>query len=676
MKQESFYLVVFHLRILVLFGTLWSGVGANAQSWPSGVHDPSSMVKDGDTFWTFGTGDGIYSKYSTDMVTWSDGPTPFPTGEFPDWILNYAKTATDTFGGFFWAPDIIYMNNQYYLYYSCSVWGTMNSCIGLATNKTLDPDSPDYEWLDQGDIGVFSPDFTAGGSGWDVNAIDPAMMRGHDGKIWMIYGSFNKGGIMVTQVDSITGKPFGTRTSIANSWTGSGYGEGEGGSMFYHDGYYYLVYNKGGCCNGIASTYYMVIGRSQTPRGPFVDKAGKAMRVIGSTSGGTVLFKHDDSRALEDRYYGPGHFGIYRENGIDYVSFHYYNPNGYYPSAEAGYKGGPTLGLAMLKWEENGWPTLSFDFIEDGIYTITNSNSNKAMDVYNQTIDDYANLWQYPIDNTASTQKWIFKSLGTGEYTVQSYADNDMHLEVNGSVPRITPVYNERINQKFRVVKGADGKMLIYPSIKDIVFEIPFASTADAQIKLFNNTNHACQRWILDHFEEIFSVTAEDVFLAYSDTTFSDINISGNGWWSIEFEDNSWLEANPESGNGEAVLTIHAFSNQTDSIRTNKIFIQSNAGEIDTVHITQANNPELPNSISQITQSKITVYPNPTEGKVSVEVEDDALVSIYSSLGKRMLTMEINSSNSEVDISKFEPGIYVFEINTNNTRVQRMIIKN
>ncbi len=666
-------------RVLLFIGVLLQGIGVKSQNWPSGIHDPSSMIKEGSKYWIFATGDGINSKYSTDMVTWSDGPSPFSKIEFPDWILNYAKTETDSFGGNFWAPDVIYMNNQYYLYYSCSVWGTMNSCIGLVINKTLDPANPDYEWIDQGDIGIYSPDFSPEGTGWNVNAIDPAIMRGHDGKIWMVYGSFNRGGIMITEVDSVTGKPFGTKTSIANSWTGSGYGEGEGGCMFYRNGYYYLVYNKGGCCNGIASSYYMVIGRSLNPRGNFIDKEGKLLRVEGASSGGTILLKHDDNRGLEDRYFGPGHFSIFRENSIDYVSFHYYSPNGYYPSEEANYKGGPTLGLAMLKWGEDGWPVLSFNFIEDGVYSLTNSNSNKVMDIRNHTIDENAYLWQYNSDDTISTQKWLFKSLGTGEYTIQNYADNEMFIEAagndNNEILQVTTAFNEAINQKFRIIKDADDRVMVYPSTKDNIFEIPYAYTSDYQIKLWPNTNHACQRWVINSFEVSFSVSAEDVILNYSDTIFNEISISGNGLWSVKFEDDSWLKAFPESGTGEAVLSIHAMANTTDSTRTNKIFINSHAGEVDSVLVTQVKKPKLTGILNHDDIDEIKVYPNPTSGKINVVVTDNTKVSIYNSIGNRILSKDINGSNNVIDIGKFESGLYIFEINTNNIRVQQKVIK-
>lgn len=436
----------------------------------------------------------------------------------------------------------------------------MSSCVGVVVNKTLNPSSPDYKWEDQGNIGIHSPDFSAGGPGWTVNAIDPAVMRGHDGKIWMLYGSFNSGGIKVTEVDSVSGIPFGTKKTVANSWTGgTSYAEGEGAAMFYNDGYYYLVYNKGGCCAGIASSYNMVVGRASTPMGPFYDKDGKNMVATNAKSGGSDFFRHDDSRGLEDRYYGPGHLGIFSENGITYLTFHYYDPSGYYPNEAANNMGGPTLGLAKLKWGEDGWPQLSMDFLDEGYYTLKNANSDKLLDLTDHAATEGNTLHQYTEDSSYDTQKWLFTPLGTGEYTIRNYSDHSMYVEATGNdnseLLNLTSNYTGAINQKFRVVQSPNGKILIYPSTKNNLFEIPYAYTTDYQVKLFVNTNHDCQRWYATPFDAPLSVSTDKS---------APVNISPNpttGIVQIKCEINSQL--NLYNQIGTKILASIAYDSNT-----------------------------------------------------------------------------------------------------------------
>lgn len=646
-----------------------------AQDWPTGVHDPSSMIKCGDKYWIFATGNGIYSKYSTDMITWKDGPTPFPyvndTVDFPAWILKYAKTTTDQFNGYFWAPDIIYMNNKYYLYYSCSVWGTMSSCIGVVVNQTLDSTDSSYQWVDQGDIGIYS-------SGGDVNAIDPSVMKAPDGKVWLTYGSFNKGGIMITEIDSVSGKPkTSNRYSIANSWTGPEswrYGEGEGGCTFYRDGYYYLVYNKGGCCAGVNSSYYMVVGRASSPTGSYVDKNNKLLRMIGTPSGGTVIFKHDDSRGYDDRFYGPGHFGLFRENEKEYVTFHYYDPNWPYPGQPAG---GPRLGLALLKWDEDGWPSISMDFLDKGVYTVKNVNSSKMMDVLNHSATSGSILYQYAANSSYATQKWVFTPLGTGEYTISSYADDTKYLEATGANNddeiKVASSFTGAVNQKFRLIQSVNGDIVIYPSVKDKILEVPNASTNDSPLQLWFNTNNNCQRWAAAVFNETLVVNDTSVELSYLATTYRGVNVSSNGVWKLTVEDDSWLTVTPTTGgSGKYGLAMSVTQNDLTTSRTNKVTFRTNGGLEEVVTVVQTSSFT---SVNDVDILLLNISPNPTKGIVKIECVSPALLTVYNNLGTKIIVENLVNDNTTLDISNLLNGIYLFKISSKNGTVIRKIVK-
>ena len=54
-------------------------------------------------------------------------------------------------------PRSIEHDGTYYLYYSASTFGSNRSVIGLTTNTTLDPDDPDYGWVDQGEVSRSEP---------------------------------------------------------------------------------------------------------------------------------------------------------------------------------------------------------------------------------------------------------------------------------------------------------------------------------------------------------------------------------------------------------------------------------------------------------------------------------------------------------------------------------------
>jgi len=133
MKQ---YLII--LSLLLAFHT-------HAQSPLISVHDPV-MIKQDSTYYIFCTGTGISAWSSTDFHNWKKLAPVFSAP--PTWAVN----AIPGFKGHIWAPDISYHNGLYYLYYAVSAFGKNTSAIGLATNKTLNPVSPDFKWEDQGKV--------------------------------------------------------------------------------------------------------------------------------------------------------------------------------------------------------------------------------------------------------------------------------------------------------------------------------------------------------------------------------------------------------------------------------------------------------------------------------------------------------------------------------------------
>ncbi|GGG49114.1 hypothetical protein GCM10011378_26550 [Hymenobacter glacieicola] len=437
----------------------------------TGVHDPSTIVKEGNKYWIFATGQGIYSMYSTDLVNWTPGPRAvFVNNAYPSWI----NTKVPGFTGNFWAPECIFMNGKYYLYYSCSSFGSKVSAIGLATNVTLDPASPNYKWEDQGEV----VSTTASSA---VNAIDPAVFRDTNNDVWFTYGSFF-GGLRVVQLNASTGKFLnGTNTpqvAVANN-AGSVV---EAAFLTKHDAYYYLFINRGNCCQGSSSTYHILVGRSSSPTGPFLDQAGTDL----NNGGGTMVLNSGG------RYTGPGHAGIFQEGGVNYFSHHYYDNED---------RGDPKLGLAKLTWSTAGWPVVSRDWVTAGRYEIKNQNSNLIWDAWGCT----GVSGQMIAQGTAAgldCQRWDFTALGNGEYKITN-ALGGLAADVSGCSPDAGSklqlfAYNGLPCQRFRIDRANDGTLVLASANGNRVVEVPNASTAAGQqLGLWDYNGCSCQRWSL-----------------------------------------------------------------------------------------------------------------------------------------------------------------------------------
>ena len=298
------------------------------------THDPV-IIREGDTYYVFSTvGRYVGIKTSPDLERWTDAGAVFD--EIPAW----AKEAIPGTEGI-WAPDISYVDGEYRLYYSISTFGSNRSAIGLATNRTLDPDAKDYRWQDQGMVVMSTKDS-------DFNAIDPNLIVDAEGRQWLALGSFWSG-IKLFPIDPETGKPApgAEPYSIARRLgVAGGPNPIEAPFIFQHDGWYYMLNSFDYCCKGVNSTYYTVAARSRNVTGPYRGKDGTEAMM----GGGTIFLRADLQE--KERFRGPGHAGFFTdEDGTSYVVYHAYDKDA---------DGAPKLRIAPIRWGEDGWPVAEY----------------------------------------------------------------------------------------------------------------------------------------------------------------------------------------------------------------------------------------------------------------------------------------------------------------------------
>ena len=284
------------------------------------AHDPSRLIKQGNTCYLFYTSQGIVEKTSTDLRNWKDVSRVFP-GNPPAWTTN----AVPGFTGDFWAPDIVCLNGTYYLYYAVSTFGSQGSAIGLVTTTNLAAGP----WTDQGPV-IQSTNGTA------YNCIDPCPLVDTNGTMWLTFGSYWNG-IYLMQLNPATGKPISPGSPLTHVAYNSSI---EGSFLYQQGGYYYLFVNWNTCCEGINSTYNIRVGRSPSVTGPYLDRNG-----VNLVNAGGSMFLESAARFI-----GPGQAGIMNDNGTCWLTYHYYDGNN---------QGTPTLGLGQLTWSADGWPAFT-----------------------------------------------------------------------------------------------------------------------------------------------------------------------------------------------------------------------------------------------------------------------------------------------------------------------------
>jgi arabinan endo-1,5-alpha-L-arabinosidase len=288
------------------------------------AHDPTA-IKAGNTYYLFTTGKGIPIHCSPDLINWKTCGQVFDQN--PEWVVNTIPGVKDL-----WAPDVAFFSGKYHLYYAASTFGNKHSAIGLVTNKTLDMQSPDYQWVDEGLVLESVP------SG-DFNAIDPNITFDGNGQPWLAFGSFWSG-IKLRWLDLATGKLSSQDTrqfDIASRPLVPDRGAIEGAFILHRGNYYYLFVSFDFCCRGKDSTYKIMVGRSNQITGPYGDREGKPMM----QGGGTLVLQGSE------RWRGPGHNSIHTEGDTHWLVYHAY---------DADYGGNPRLRIEALVWDDQQWP--------------------------------------------------------------------------------------------------------------------------------------------------------------------------------------------------------------------------------------------------------------------------------------------------------------------------------
>lgn len=278
----------------------------------TGVHDPSVVKTSGGYLLAY-TGTNVGLKTSTDRTAWRNVGSAFPGGA--PWTYPYTNGSHSL-----WAPDISYHNGQFYMYYAASTFGSNHSAIFLATSTT----GASGSWTNRGLV-------IASQSSDNFNAIDPNLFVDEQGRWWLAFGSFWSG-IKLIRIDSSTGLRADT---AMHSIASRGGGAIEASFLFSRGGYYYLYVSFDLCCRGADSTYRIMVGRSTSVTGPYLDRNGTPMMSGGGTQ---VLAGHGG-------IHGPGGEGVFSDADADVLVYHWYADSG------ASY-----LGINLIGYDAAGWP--------------------------------------------------------------------------------------------------------------------------------------------------------------------------------------------------------------------------------------------------------------------------------------------------------------------------------
>jgi beta-xylosidase len=206
--------------------------------------DPS-IIRVGDTYYAAGTSCDFAPNYpiyeSKDLINWERIGSVFQTP--PAWSSDD-----------FWAPELFYKDGTFYVYYTTKKKDSRIACIGVATTKDIRKGFTDHgiiiEWGDEAiDAFVFQDDNKKLYITWKAYGLTP------DRDIEILVSELSADGM------HLIGEHF-TLTDFENGWHGAG---DEGQCLIKRNGYYYMFYSVGGCCDNRCD-YRVRVARSKKLR--------------------------------------------------------------------------------------------------------------------------------------------------------------------------------------------------------------------------------------------------------------------------------------------------------------------------------------------------------------------------------------------------------------------------
>lgn len=239
------------------------------------IPDPSVIRVEND-YYAVGTSCDFAPNYpiyhSTDLVNWTRISSVF--SEPPAW------TSDD-----FWAPELFFKNDTFYVYYTTKRKDNRIACIGVATTTDIRKGFTDHGILIE----------------WGEEAIDAFVFQDDDTKLyitWKAYGLTEGRDIEILASElsadglSLVGEHF-TLTDFAKGWKGAG---DEGQCIVKRNGYYYMFYSIGGCCDNRCD-YRVKVARSKNLRSgweQFPDPVLQGSETWKCTGHGTLVSTPDN----------------------------------------------------------------------------------------------------------------------------------------------------------------------------------------------------------------------------------------------------------------------------------------------------------------------------------------------------------------------------------------------
>ena len=122
-----------------------------------------------------------------------------------------------------------------------------------------------------------------------------------------------------------------------------------------------------------------------------------------------------------------------------------------------------------------------------------------------------------------------------------------------------------------------------------------------------------------------------------------------------------------------------AWDRKLHEVRESDVLVFRNAGAVSYTHLDvykrQRYNNTLNLSAEEITQSEITIYPNPAKDILTFKTTEKIRKAEIYDLNGRLVKVELGISNNQIDVSSLKTGTYVIKVTSDKKYHQTKFIK-
>lgn len=170
------------------------------------------------------------------------------------------------------------------------------------------------------------------------------------------------------------------------------------------------------------------------------------------------------------------------------------------------------------------------------------------------------------------------------------------------------------------------------------------------------------------------SVNTNALDIDSDENSTATFNITSNTDWTISGLE-SWLSTSDNAGLGDAEITLTTEENVSSEPRTDTIAV-SGTGVDDQIIVITQNGSTV--GISNLNYSDITIYPNPTNGIITIDICNpyNADIEIYNTNGSLIYSKDLISIQEQIDLSAYPKGMYFIKVRQQGTmKVGKVVLE-